>query len=134
MSTPSSPFVPTTTPTIERANRLIAVRTHPGFLDVLRLSRELVEEATKTANTYPGWDKDQLFVLHTRAKVAMEHYDALLRKIQEAIETGLEEEKQAQQAAGPAKTPEDVVEQGDHVRRLVLQKFDGYDSRPSGSY
>jgi len=132
MNSPSSPFVSVSTPAGEIANRLLSVRSNPGFLDVIRISQALVNEATMAANTFPGWDKDQLFTLHVRAKVAQEHHNALLVRINMAIEQGIAE------ASSPnfstPTTAADAIDQGDYVRQQVLTKFDEMDSRPAGSY
>jgi hypothetical protein len=132
MNSPSSPFVSVSTPAGEIANRLISVRANPGFLDIIRISQSLVQEATDIANGYPGWDRDQQFMLFMRAKVAQEHHTALLTRINTTIEQGIAE------ASSPnfvsQKTAADAIDQGDYVRQQVLSKFDEFDSRPAGSY
>lgn len=133
-SVPLSPFEPVTTPTIERANRLMSVRTNPGFLDILRISQEIVQSAADTARDYPGWDLQQMLVLKVRSQVAKEHHDLLLAKINEAIREGIDERKRTASTV-PAKTPTEVLEQGDLVRQEVLTKFDEMDDmRAAGSY
>ena len=126
-----SPFVPVTTPTIERANRLISVRTNPGFLDILRISQEIVNSAADIVRDYPGWDLQQLLVLKVRSQVAKEHHDMLFAKINEAIRAGVDEMNASNL---PEKTPTEVLEQGDLVRQQVLTKFDEMESRSAGSY
>jgi hypothetical protein len=135
VSTPPSPFVPTETPAIARANRLISLRTHPGFLDVIRISQEISEEATAVLVDYGGWDKDQIQVLKARAQAAKEHHALLLAKINDAIQGGIAEAK-AQEAARavPEKTPAEALETGDYVRQEVLRKFQDEDMRAAGSY
>lgn len=133
VSAGATPFVPTTTPTIERANRLISVRTHPGFLDVLRISQEIVQSAVDVCRNYPGWDERQLIVLHARMKCAEEHHQLLIAKINEAIRDGIAESS-SQSTSLPEKSASDAVDQGDYVRQQVLQKFDEQDNRPAGSY
>lgn len=127
----TAPFVATTTPNIERANRLISLRAHPGFIDALRLSQELVQEATDICTDYPGWDAQQIVVLKVRMQCAKEHHQMFLAKINEAIHIGLVE---GQTLSLPEKTAAEAVDQGDFVRQQVLQKFDEYDSRPAGSF
>jgi hydroxyethylthiazole kinase-like sugar kinase family protein len=129
----ATPFVPTTTPAIERANRLISLRTHPGFLDILRLSQELVDSATAILVNYGGWDKDQITVLKVRAQAAKEHHELLIAKINDAIQDGIAEGR-AQAETLPTKTAEESVDQGDYVRQKMMQKFEELDTRPSGSY
>jgi SOS response regulatory protein OraA/RecX len=133
MSSSAVPFEPTTTPTIERANRLISLRTHPGFLDVLRISQEIVQSAIDTCINYPGWDDKQMAMLAVRQKCAKEHHELLIAKINEAIREGVSE--QAVAANLPEKTPSEIVENGDFVRQEVLTKFDEMsENRPAGSY
>jgi hypothetical protein len=131
------PFVATTTPSIERANRLLHLQTMPGYLDVLRISLDLVKEATDTCADYGGWDPQQIMVLKVRMQAAREHHALLLKKIRDAIESGILEQKAAMEAAKA--TPEEIrasIEQGDLVRQAVLTKFDQKDAeqRVAGSY
>jgi hypothetical protein len=131
----TAPFVPTTTPNIERANRLISLRSNPGFLDLLRLSQELVDEAVETCSDYPGWDPQQMVVLKVRQQCAKEHHRMILVKINDAIQSGVDEMKSHLAANTlPEKTAEEAVDQGDYVRQETLKKFDEFDSRPAGSF
>lgn len=133
VSAATAPFEATTTPAMERANRLISVRSNPGFLDILRISQDIVQSATDTCTDYPGWDTMQVMVLKVRMQCAKEHHNLLIARIQDAIREGIEEGR-AQVANLPAKTPAEMVDQGDYVRQAVLEKFDEYDNRPAGSY
>ena len=131
------PFVAITTPTIERANRLMHVQTLPGFLDIIRISQELVKDADTACADYGGWDPQQIVVLKVRMQAAREHHALLLKKIKDAIEAGILEQKAAMESAKP--TPEELrsaIEQGDLVRQAVLTKFDQKDAeqRTAGSY
>ena len=131
---PTSPFVSTTTPTIERANRLISLRAHPGLLDFLRISQEIVATATDALVDFGGWDKDQVMVLKVRAQAAKEHHTLLLTKLQSAIDAGLDEAKDATDAV-LQKSAADAVDQGDFVRQQVLSRFaERDDLRAAGSY
>lgn len=134
-ASPSNPFVPTTTPAIERANRLLGVRAHPGFLDLLRLSQEIVDETVEICNNYPGWDKDQMALLFTKQQAAKGCHRRLLEKINEAIEAGANEVR-ALASILPEKSSTEIIEQGDLVRQEVLTKFAEMDqeSRVPGSY
>lgn len=130
----SIPFEATTTPNIERANRLISVRAHPGFLDVLRLSQEIVQEAADNCADYPGWDAQQITVLKVRMQVAKEHHQRLLVKIQQVIENGIAEGQEFA-ANLPAKSAEESLDQGDYVRQRMLERFESQDEmRAAGSY
>ena len=135
VSTTQNPFLTVTTPAMERARRLIAVQTHPGFNEILRLSLELVKEAQEAVDTYPGWDKDQMFTLFTRAQVARQHHRALLAKIQMAIEEGEAEARVLiQDAAIPEVSMQEVLEQSDALRARVLTSFQEADNRAAGSF
>jgi hypothetical protein len=125
---------PISTPAIERANRLLSVRTNPGFADIVQISLELVNSLTATAIDYPGWDKDQLMVLKVRAQTAKEHHELLFAKIIEAIRTGIEE--QAANSNLTKKSVTEILEQGDLVRQEVLTKFAEMDTdgRLPGTY
>lgn len=128
------PFEQTSTPTIERANRLMALRVHPGFSDLVRLSLEIVNSLSANAIDYPGWDKDQLMVLKVRAQTAKEHHELLFAKITEAIREGVQE--QAASPNLPDKSVTEVLETGDFVRQEVLTKFSEFDTegRLPGTY
>ena len=119
---------------IDRANRLMSLRTNPGFSDLFQISKHLVESLTSTAIEYPGWDIQQLMVLKARAQAAKEHHELLFGTIKDAIEAGIRA-----QAASPdlhSKTIAEVLEQGDYVRQAVLTKFEEMesDNRAAGSY
>ena len=128
-----APFAEATTPTIERANRLIAVRAHPGFRDIIRISEDLVKSADDICAHYPGWDAQQIVVLKVRMQTAREHHAALFAAINDAIRAGLDEAR-ATATASPEKTVTDAADQGDYVRQAVLQKFDEMEGRAAGSY
>jgi len=130
----TSPFVSDTTPAIETANRLLAVRVHPGFLDVLRISQRLVEESAAVLVDYGGWDPQQIMVLKARAQAAKEHHHLLLVRINEAIEMGTNDQRELAPTL-PSKSAEEIIEQGDFVRQEVLTKFaEMDDNRIPGSY
>jgi hypothetical protein len=106
---------------------------HPGFLDVLSLSQEIIQEAVKTCSGYPGWDPQVMVVLKVRMQVAEEHHQRLLGKIHEAIQDGIAEGR-TQSASLAETTVEDSVDQGDYVRQEMLKKFEENDNRMAGSY
>lgn len=126
-------FEATSTPNIDRANRLIALRAYPGFNDVIRMSQELVQESIDKCNSYPGWDDKVIIALAIRQKAAAEYREALLTKINLAIEIGVSEAR-ALLSSLPAKTVDEVIDQGDLVRQRVLENFAEQDNRPAGSY
>lgn len=127
-----NPFTPTTTQRIERANRLMALRAHPGFLDLVRLSLDLVKEPADILVDFNGWDPMQITLLKARAQAAKEHHDMLMAKIQEAIQGGIAEAAEQDLAT---KSPQEIVEQSDRVRAAVLSEFKKMDeNRIPGSY
>jgi hypothetical protein len=130
---PVSPFVPTTTPTIDRANRLISVRSNPGFLDIIRISQDLVKEAEEQSTDFRGWDPQQIVMLKCRSQAAKEHHVLLLSKINEAVEQGVAEARDLM-AKFAVKTAAEAAEQGDYVRQKMLETFDQMDNRIAGSY
>lgn len=131
-SAPTSPFT-TVDPIIDRANRLMSLRSHPGFLDLLRLSQDMVDLAQAASTDYPGWDTQQMVVLKVRAQAAKEHHIALINKMMQAIQDGVDVSR-ASAPTLPDKSAAEVVEQGDYVRQKVMEKFDDIDNRIPGSY
>lgn len=129
----AAPFVPTATPAMERANRLMSVRTNPGFSEILRISQTLVDTAAAISIDYPGWDAQQITVLKCRAQAAKEHHTLLFSMINQAIQDGIEEGR-ALVSSLPAQSAEESVDQGDFVRQKVLENFDEMDGRAAGSY
>ena len=133
------PFVPTTTPKIERANHLISILSHPGFQDIMQISQQMVQEAADVCADYPGWDTMQIVVLKVRMQTAKEHHDVFLARIKEAIRDGVAEGQSlvAEQKL-PPKTPQEAIEHGDFVRQRVLEKFTEMDTaretRAPGSF
>jgi hypothetical protein len=129
----ASPFVATTTAAIERANRLMGVRAHPGFLDIIRIEQELIQEAVDACIDYAGWDQQMIMLLKVQMQIAKQHHKTLLYRINQAIEQGVAEAKE-QVDNLPQKTAAEAVDQGDLVRQQVLERFEEFDSRPGGSY
>lgn len=132
------PFTPTTTEGIERANRFLSLRSHPGFNDFVRLSQQLVNEATEALITFPGWDKDQIAVLKARAQAAFEHHQQLFIRMSSAIENGVAEAASKINSLPPKSTRE-MIEEGDRVRAEVITTgletgLLQEDNRVSGSY
>lgn len=135
----AQPFVATTTRNIERANHLLSLRAHPGFQEILALLAEMVKEAVDTCTNYPGWDAQQIVVLKVRQQAATELRDMLVAKINEAVQVGLSEASMLEaEKKLPPKTAQEIIEQGDHVRRIVLEKFQELDTanetRSPGSF
>ena len=110
------------TPAIERANRLMSLKAMPGYLELIRISQRLVEEATAQLVDFNGWDEKQIAVLKARAQAAKEHHSLLFSLIDQYIQDGYNEAQSQQQRAG---LPSDesaraVIEEADRLRASVL--------------
>lgn len=131
----TSPFEQTTTPNVDRAQRLLSLREHPGFLDLIRLSQELVQTAVDNCSNYPGWDAQQIVVLKVRQQTAMEHHKLLFSKLQQVIDIGLQEGRDLIAARVlESKTPQQIVEESDTLRAKMLESFGDMDVRIAGSH
>ena len=121
-------------PVIDIANRLLSLRSNPGFAEAWRISKDMTDEAARISITYPGWDPQQIMVLKARAQAALEHHEGFFARIQEAINVGIQ--AQAAQSNMSDKTPTEVLETGDYVRQEVLTHFAEMDSesRLPGTY
>lgn len=129
---PISPFVPTTTPDMERANRLMSLKSHPGFLDLVRISHDLAESVIQQMLAFQGWDLMQIATVRAAAQGANEHHRGLFAAIDALIEKGTAEAMEQIANAQMQKTPQEIIEQSDHVRRTVLQKFAQMDDNQQG--
>jgi hypothetical protein len=118
---------------IDRANRLMGLRDHPGFADLMQISQQLVTEAVDSTSDYPGWDKDMMVVLKVRQQAAKEHHIALTQRVAAAIQAGMEEAR-ANVANFVQQPVAEMQEQGDYVRQAVLTKFEEEDNRVPGSF
>ena len=134
-------FEPTTTPVMERANRLAAVRTHPGFLEIIRILQDIEQLATDNSLSYDGWDTLQIALRAASMRTAQQVRIQLLHRIQDAIDEGVADaRRQVEMAALTSKTPSEVVDQSDYVRAQTLEVFAAKDEqandpmRMAGSY
>lgn len=134
-------FEPTMTPAMERANRLAAVRVHPGFLEIVRIMQEVEQLATDEALSFTGWDTLQIALRAASMRTAQQYRKQVLQRIQDAIDEGVADaRRQVEMATLAAKTPDEVVEQSDYVRAQVLENFESRDEkandpmRVAGSY
>lgn len=129
------PFVPSTTPEIELANRLMGLRAHAGFNDLVRIIDGITQEAREKTETYPGWDAQVMVVLKVRQQVAVELKPAIFFRINEAIEAGIAQARaQVEAAQNSVKTAEESIDHGDYVRQEVLKTFAETDMRVPGSF
>ena len=111
----------------------MSLRAHPGFPDALRIIQEMIQEASDASAEYPGWDTQQMVVLKVRHQATKELGQAFLVRISNAIQAGIDEGR-AMSESLPAKTAEEALDQGDYVRRKMLEHFDEVDGRLPGSY
>jgi hypothetical protein len=132
MSAPDS-FVGKSSAGIERANRLISLKANPGWWDLIRLSQDLVDEATAACADFGGWDPQQIVVLKVRMQTAKEYQRLLIDRVNIAIQHGVEEARAALPTM-PEKSATEILEQGDYVRQKVLERFEEIDTRSPGSY
>lgn len=127
------PFAESTTATIERANRLMAIRSHPGFVDIVQIALDIAKEPNDTLLNYPGWDALQIAILKTRAQTAKEFKEELFKRIVVAINEGVVEARNLQSQL-PTKSAVELIEEHDFVRRKALEVFSEMDNRVAGSY
>lgn len=125
------PFLPPTPLLTERSNRLAAVRALPGFVEILRISAQLVDEATATSVDYPGWDMQQSFVLKARAQAAKEHHEMLFTRIEQAIRDGVAEA--AEKKDLQTDKTKDTIRDADELREEILSTVSD-DMRVAGSH
>lgn len=76
-------------PEVALSRRLMSVRNTPGFLDVLRISQQIVDSATAIVVDYGGCKGEEIMLLKIRAQAAKEHHALLISKINAAIEAGI---------------------------------------------
>jgi len=135
----SAPLIPptvlTTTPVIERANRLAAIIAHPGWPDIVKISTDMEKAASDAVADYPGWDTQQMVVLKCRLQAAREHHQALMNEIRAAIQAGIQEARElVNEKVLPEISAQDALDQADYVRTQVLHKWEENETRVPGSY
>lgn len=133
-----NPYEARTTMTIDRANRLHALKGHPGFQDLIALSQRTVDVSKDALVNYAGWDKDELVARSIAFRAAVKSHEMLFVRMAQAIQEGIEE---AMQIQGSQATPSDLTnresaDMADELRALVLQQIDNnsYDTRVPGTY
>jgi hypothetical protein len=127
------PFVETTTPKIERANRLIGLRSHPGFRDLVQITLDLAEEADKQLVSFRGWDAQAITAHALAAQISRRFQQELVRRMAEQIGEGIMEAKELASKL-PEKNAQQMLDDHDYVRRMALDKFSEFDDRVAGSY
>jgi hypothetical protein len=132
------PFEARTTLTIDKANRLIALRAHPGFNDLVALSEQTVKLAEDALVGYEGWDRDELNARSIAFRAAKKSHEMLFGRMAHAIQEGIEEAAAVRDANATSGDPysRDAADMADELRAKVLQHIDEtrYDTRIPGTY
>jgi len=110
------PYLPPTPLATERSNRLTAVRALPGYVEIMRISAQLADEAAASLVDWPGWDMQQLVTLKARAQAAKEHHNMLFDRIERAIRDGVAEadekkDLQVDQTKGSIRMADEIREE-----------------------
>lgn len=126
------PFAAPSTPlAVEISNRLVAVSQLPGYVEIMRISGSLVDEATAALVDWPGWDMQQVVTLKARAQAAKEHHQMLFARIQQAIQAGILEA--AEKKDLQPEINKDSIHLADELREEVLANMPD-DNRIAGSF
>jgi hypothetical protein len=131
--TVAQPLPVVSTTAIERANRLVALRSHPGFPDLIQIALEMASEAEEKLTSFNGWDPAAIAAIAVASQVSRRFQRELMRRIQERINEGILEARTLQNSENE-KTVREVLDQSDFVRRKALEMFDDLDNRVAGSY
>lgn len=126
------PFAAPVTPGIERANRLMAIKAMPGYVEIMRISVGLVKMATDQLVEFPGWDEKQIAVLKARAQAATEHHKLLFSSVDDAIRDGVTEASEKKDLH--SNESKAILNESDRVRAEVLAHTPEEDMRVAGSY
>lgn len=101
------------------ANRLVLLKSSPGFNDLVGIVKELELEATASLVDFAGWDKDQIASLKSRAQAAKELCHEIFIRIDERILAGASSSNTRVESA-----------QADTLRNTILEA----DTRIPGTY
>ena len=128
--TVDNPYEKRTSLAIDVANRLLSLRGHPGFQDLMRLSQETVRLAEVAVTEYEGWDKDELVARSIAFRAAKRSHEMLFVRMANAIQAGISEATTEQ---GNTKEAADMA---DELRALVVKQLDeeNVETRVSGTY
>ena len=118
---------------MERANRLVSLRSHPGFKDLIQIALDMAGEAEEKLTSFNGWDPAAISAIAVASQISRRFQQELMRRIQAAINDGILEAKTLANQL-PEKTAADLLDQSDFVRRKALEMFDEMDNRVAGSY
>ena len=131
------PFVSTTTPTIDRANRLMGLTSHPGWNDLVAISINTVKVAEAAVVMFEGWDKDELAARSIAFRAAKRSHDILLASVASAIQTGVQEAAESLARSAEA-LPNDrnATDLADDLRSAVLRQVEetSQETRIPGSF
>lgn len=131
--TVAQPMPVISTPAIERANRLISLRAHPGFVDLIQITLDMAREAEEKLTNFNGWDAAAIAAIAVASQVSRRYQQELARRVQEAINEGILEARNLQSQL-PEKTAGQLLDQSDFVRQRALEMFSEMDNRLPGSY
>jgi len=120
---------------LDVANRLHALRSQPGYYDLIRLSGECVRVAEDAFVNFEGWDKDELAARSIAFRSAKRFHEMLWMKVESVIQSGIEEARQARENAMDDPYGKEAADMADSLRAVVLQRqADTYDTRIPGTY
>jgi hypothetical protein len=130
------PFEQRTTLTIDKANRLIALKAHPGFNDLVALSEQTVKLAEEALVGYEGWDRDELNARSIAFRAAKRSHEMLFGRMAHAIQQGIEEAAAVRDSGAPGDFSAEAADMADQLRVRVLQHMDEtkYETRIPGTY
>jgi hypothetical protein len=129
-----NPYAPRTTMTIDRANRLIGLKSHPGFNDFVALINEVVKVAEDAFVSYEGWDNEELVARSIAFRAAKKFEEQLLTRMGGLIQAGIAEAMMARDA-NPQANNADAADGADELRAAILTELDNrYETRVSGTY
>ena len=136
ITNPIIPFEPRTTLTVDRANRLMGLKAHPGFNDLVRLSEETVRAAEAAVTEYSGWDKDELVARSIAFRAAKRSHEMLFTRMAQAIQDGVAETLQQRSEQPLTFDAREADAMAEDLRAEVLRQIDeqNYDTRVSGTY
>ncbi len=137
MTTVDKPFEARTTLAIDIANRLLSLKGHPGFVDLVRISEQTVKAAEDALVNFEGWDRDELAARSIAFRAAKRSHEMLFVNMAVAIQTGIEEAARIRDAnATPgALFSKEAADCSDELRAMVLQLGKNeYDTRVPGSF
>lgn len=112
----------------ELVNRLSALRSSPGWNDLLTISKELVDQTVQNVEDYEGWDPEQLTILVARMQAAKQHHKTLFGHIMTVINEGLAQEMDQVNS----QQTEEQIKEADRLREAMMEYANKQATRPIG--